>query len=853
MLWALLLVSAAGCPRHIVDFEDLEVGSIVTRIGDIRVCSGTRAKNGELLHATTAMIFDATCETDCSGQDNDLKVVEQGKTLILSEDLDGEDPDDNAYGGYLSFGFPKAAVRDVCFKIIDFMDPTPSSVDAHLISGDVHVQTLPGHVNQTKTVCVDTTEALERLDIFIWGSGAIDDLSFCVADDQKKEEMMKVPAVRDERTVVDTLALFISRKNLMTQESATIPNLKDAVELMDAILGSDDLREIRDVVQQTTRGPLVDFIPKWLDLGTNLPKITSYAMFPPPNQTSACSLLEMFEIYLNAKSLEVPFPKLENVLRKDIKKIDRFVAAFADEMNSCLSDRVVTEYTTKKNGKVRPRYTVDTFLYQENFPGVLEGPYVSQFWSMPYLLQQSHQAMVPYTFIEESSETAGTMLNYLQAQTNPKFTRQVSRRKNVPSNFAYFASAVHSDAVMAFHVKQLELFLASDLIRYDCSRYNDGEETHSLQIDFTTCAGCLSFYDLFYGGAKYAMLGAFASKKKFTRIRPEQMAHLIALHDESPCLAAVAEDECLDAGLPADVCSLAAQGEIFSKEDLEETAPYLFDTLLKHPKAVDFLDSIKQRQDDCLLLKMLYPEGGPPHDSFPGGHSVYAGSTASLLSGMFCLYEDEGICNDLPMVDESQGPPTLKKWSDVKYYGNAGLSKDDLVQILDPIGEYYEGGLKNGDIVEHVWEPTVEKKFTKTETPTENMTVWGEMVKLASQYTHARDRAGVHYYSDGCAGLLLGELMAIRYLIAQLQLRPKDKLPDEEETIVKPLFDGRHVVLTSCGARFWGSLDPPSLDVNFIMETSPMTCAQPLRPIRLDEDLLPLFNDGQLPERPSSL
>ena len=133
------------------------------------------------------------------------------------------------------------------------------------------------------------------------------------------------------------------------------------------------------------------------------------------------------------------------------------------------------------------------------------------------------------------------------------------------------------------------------------------------------------------------------------------------------------------------------------------------------------------------------------------------------------------------------------------------------------------------------------------------MTVWSELVKFASQYTHARDRAGVHYFSDGCSGLLLGEAMALRYMITQLQLRPKATLVDEEETITVPLFDGRNVILTSCGARLWGSPDPPNLDINFIIDTSPMTCASPVGPLRLDKDL-PLgkaFHDAsaKLPER----
>ena len=127
------------------------------------------------------------------------------------------------------------------------------------------------------------------------------------------------------------------------------------------------------------------------------------------------------------------------------------------------------------------------------------------------------------------------------------------------------------------------------------------------------------------------------------------------------------------------------------------------------------------------------------------------------------------------------------------------------------------------------------------------MTVWFEMVKWAQQYTHARDRAGVHYWSDGCTGMFLGEIMTIRYIIADLSIRPranpvtgeeerrrrlekcgrkkhrwhffpfeaKDGCEDEDKTqtevIVKPLMDGRNVVITAQGVRLFGSSDPPTM------------------------------------------
>jgi hypothetical protein len=51
------------------------------------------------------MVFDSSNPT---GGDDDLASPDQAKILIISEDADSSDPDDNARGGTLIFGFDRA-------------------------------------------------------------------------------------------------------------------------------------------------------------------------------------------------------------------------------------------------------------------------------------------------------------------------------------------------------------------------------------------------------------------------------------------------------------------------------------------------------------------------------------------------------------------------------------------------------------------------------------------------------------------------------------------------------------------------------------------------------------------------
>jgi membrane-associated phospholipid phosphatase len=121
------------------------------------------------------------------------------------------------------------------------------------------------------------------------------------------------------------------------------------------------------------------------------------------------------------------------------------------------------------------------------------------------------------------------------------------------------------------------------------------------------------------------------------------------------------------------------------------------------------------------LLAQVFPEGSPTHPAYPSGHSVVAGACTTVIKAIF---------NDLTPLKPLLTPV--------------------IVDPLDP-----------------------ENLIPLTDGSEDLMTVGSELDKLASNVANGRDIAGVHWRSDGDAGLLLGEYVAICYLQDQARKYPE--------------------------------------------------------------------------------
>ena len=132
------------------------------------------------------------------------------------------------------------------------------------------------------------------------------------------------------------------------------------------------------------------------------------------------------------------------------------------------------------------------------------------------------------------------------------------------------------------------------------------------------------------------------------------------------------------------------------------------------------------------FLPMAYTEGSPTHPSYPAGHATVAGACTTTLKAYF----NEDFVIDDPVI-----------------------ANDDGTAL---------NAYKNGP----------------------DLTVGGELNKLASNIAIGRNAAGVHYRADGVDGLLVGEQQAIALL--------KDcsrALSEDFEGFNLTKFDGTRVVI----------------------------------------------------------
>lgn len=153
----------------------------------------------------------------------------------------------------------------------------------------------------------------------------------------------------------------------------------------------------------------------------------------------------------------------------------------------------------------------------------------------------------------------------------------------------------------------------------------------------------------------------------------------------------------------------------------------------------------KNKNDDCLpkngnyLLPMAFCEGSPMHPCYGAGHATVAGACVTILKAFF----------------DHKHPLTLA--GDCKAF------------VPDTEGQYLE--------IVDVVDPKNEEKCIQ-------LTVEGELNKLASNISIGRNWAGVHYFSDYIESLRMGEKIAIGILEEQ-------KLTFSENfSMTVPLFDG---------------------------------------------------------------
>lgn len=198
--------STTSTERVTIDFEDFDTGMIVSEIttGSCDGVIGLFGTNPDFPGQNTAMIFDSS---DPSASDPDLGTPNNayggpgisvdgpqesnqralGKVLIISEDLNSDDPDDSyVRGSVYEFDFNGYAGGEVImysFLMIDLDGDTKGDgTFVRLLDKDDNIlltkEIFPGEDNAVQRVDLEETAGVSKLIIELNNSGAIDELEF---------------------------------------------------------------------------------------------------------------------------------------------------------------------------------------------------------------------------------------------------------------------------------------------------------------------------------------------------------------------------------------------------------------------------------------------------------------------------------------------------------------------------------------------------------------------------------------------------------------------------------------------------------------------------------------------------
>lgn len=316
-----------------------------------------------------------------------------------------------------------------------------------------------------------------------------------------------------------------------------------------------------------------------------------FSMQAPPTLTSAEKADEMVELYWQSIARDVLF--------SDYNTNSTIADAIADLNN--LSDF----QGPTVNGAVTP-----TTVFRMDLPGVLAGPYISQFlyldvsfsdtvFSQRYTLARPNDPNTNFynDFLTNLTEYLSVQAGNLpiRAITPDPINHYIASGRDL-------ASFVHNDPPQLPYIFALLILLGK--ANQDKTVLNPGNpylhnKTQSAFVDFNTA----QYISLIGEAAEYALRAAWYQKWNVHRtLRPEEFGYLV--HQQ--------KTDVYNYGLNDDVIN----------------SPVL-------PLITALNQAINTDLTPVYLLSQTYPEGCPLHPTYPAGHAAVAGACVTMLKAFF--------------------------------------------------------------------------------------------------------------------------------------------------------------------------------------------------------------------------
>ena len=181
------------------------------------------------------------------------------------------------------------------------------------------------------------------------------------------------------------------------------------------------------------------------------------------------------------------------------------------------------------------------------------------------------------------------------------------------------------------------------------------------------------------------------------------------------------------------------------------------------------------------LLPMAFPEGSPMHASYGAGHATVAGACVTVLKAIFEMFEDPRMGENFSET-VSMRNPLHKDYAKLPGAAEIGLKGEYWKELkLDSLGM---GTVYVGNGHELKGDTGFKPK---------DLSIQGELNKLAANISIGRNMAGVHYYTDYYDSLRLGERIAVGILQEQMLTY------SEPVTMRLNGFDGERIVIATTG------------------------------------------------------
>lgn len=333
-----------------------------------------------------------------------------------------------------------------------------------------------------------------------------------------------------------------------------------------------------------------------------------FSLPAPPALTSAEKAGEMVELYWHALTRDVSFFEYDT---------NPTIAAAAADL-STLSDFK----GPKINGQVTPQT-----IFRLNLPGVLIGPYVSQFlwFDVPFsdtIFQQRYNVPCP---VPSTNDFMTTISNYLFIETGNKPTNSII----FDPTYRYITTErclgnfVHNDPPQLPYIYTLCILLGmakTNSAVLDPANPYLNNPTQEAFADFNMP----QFLSLIAQAGDTAIRAAWYQKWNVNRtLRPEALAYLI-------------------------------------HQQVTGAANYNLNSDLINSAVLPLINQLNQtingNTDPVYLLPQAYPEGSPLHPTYPAGHATVAGACVTMLKAFF---NEDFILTNPVIPDSISGNTTL--------------------------------------------------------------------------------------------------------------------------------------------------------------------------------------------------